>query len=113
MTYDGHVKEVAGTLLAEMDEFRLEVILVPASEPRHSGHRIRAAVNRNPAWYSNMYHSHRWVRRGRTEDALRRIAKGKAVGSRFEDLVMEEIDLRLGNDHYDEHGNEILAEYLV
>jgi hypothetical protein len=39
------------SMLNELNGSRLEVVLIPAPDPRHSGHMIRAAESVNPFWY--------------------------------------------------------------
>ena len=53
----------------------MEVILVPAPEPRHYDHRIRKVVSRNPKWYRELYGSNKNFRRDRSFNALIRIKK--------------------------------------
>ena len=42
-------------LLNDLKQRKLEVILVPAPEPKHTGHEIRAVANQNPGWYQELY----------------------------------------------------------
>jgi hypothetical protein len=53
---------------------QLEVVLVPAPEPKHSGHMVRCVANQNPRWYQHfcsLYTAHRArPRTGRKHDTL-------------------------------------------
>ena len=44
-------------LLYSLYSNRLEVALIDAPEPKHMGHKIRIAIDHNPTWYSDFYHS--------------------------------------------------------
>lgn len=44
----------ARRMLRELDRGGLEVILIPAPEPIHSTHMIRAVANQNPQWFRKM-----------------------------------------------------------
>ena len=52
ITITPEIKERAGMMLNELTGSRFEVVLIPAPEPKHSGHKIRAKQEGNPAWYS-------------------------------------------------------------
>jgi hypothetical protein len=43
--------ELARQFHDELAEWQLAVVLVPAPDPRHSGHMIRVAGLQNPRWY--------------------------------------------------------------
>lgn len=60
-------------LLADLRQNRLEVVLIPAQNPKHHSHKVRAVQNQNPDWYRDLYHSTRHFRRGRSINALERI----------------------------------------
>jgi len=68
-----HFIDEAGFLLSELSEQRLEVILDKAPDPRFDSHKVRKVINRNPKWYSEIYHSHKHFRRDRSLRALNRI----------------------------------------
>jgi hypothetical protein len=68
-----HFRDDALFLLGELESNRLEVILVPAPDPKHTGHMIRAVENRNPGWYSNLYWSYNHFRRDKSVRSLNRI----------------------------------------
>ncbi len=49
-------------MLRELEATRLRVVLIPAPDRRHSGHKIRVVEQRNPAWYRELcanYLTHR------------------------------------------------------
>ena len=48
------IKNRAAEMHDELLECKLEVVLMPAPEPRHCGHCIRVAVNRPPVWFSDV-----------------------------------------------------------
>ncbi|MBI5871883.1 hypothetical protein HZB88_02255 [archaeon] len=66
-------RQDAELLLYELKINKLEVILIPAPTPQHSGHKIRAVQNKNPYWYSKLYHTYNHFRRDRSIRALKRI----------------------------------------
>ena len=71
------LREEAGYLHHELEMKRLRVILIPAPDPRHYNHRIRAVETKNPPWYSRMYCERAPVRRDLSLPALERIAYGE------------------------------------
>lgn len=42
---------IANLMLNELEWEFLDVILIPAPDPKFEGHMIRAVQNRNPYWY--------------------------------------------------------------
>ena len=76
--------EEAELLLQELRLNRLCVELIPAPDPRYCGHKIRAVVNRNPAWYREIYHTTPHFRRDLSLSSLRRLSalKDQQVTSR-------------------------------
>ena len=52
MTED--IKRELFNMYDELQTHKLEVILIPASESMHSGHKIRVAANHNPEWYRDL-----------------------------------------------------------
>jgi len=48
------IRNKAKAMYAELAEHSLEVILVPAPEPKHCGHCIRVAADRPPQWFSEL-----------------------------------------------------------
>lgn len=85
----GLMRELRG-MLRELESSRLEVILTPAPEPKHSLHFVRTVQSSNPGWYRefcSLYHCRRrkprhrakydtLIRRRATLAALRRMLKG-------------------------------------
>jgi len=47
-------RERADSLYYDLKSNHLEVILVPAPEPRYQGHMIRTVVSKNPTWYQEL-----------------------------------------------------------
>ncbi len=66
---------VGDALLLKQDllAHKLRIILIPAPEQKHCGHKIRAVETENPAWYSNLYSQIPYFRRDRSLCALERI----------------------------------------
>lgn len=91
------IEEIANDLLQELLSSRLEVVLIPAPEQRHSGHCVRAVQEANPEWYQKfceIYPSNRKGRKIRTKikrretiKALEFISKGKTAGCYGERLI--------------------------
>ncbi len=48
------IKE-AEVMIDELKTNWLEVVLIPAPEPMHEGHMIRAVANKNPEWYRKYF----------------------------------------------------------
>lgn len=48
----------ARIMLRQLNREGLEVSLMPAPDPRHSGHSIRVVENRNPEWYRELCVAH-------------------------------------------------------
>lgn len=102
---DAEIREVAAEFLDDLDAFGpLEVGLVPAGEPKHSEHKIRVAVQSNPAWYSRfvakytncrgrgrkrMIRPRTFINRKQVVEALRRIRDGEPGGIYVERLRAE------------------------
>ena len=58
----------------QLDIRRLTVVLVPAPEPQHRGHMIRAVTEQNPIWYRQMWEEYGRVRRYLSMPSLERLA---------------------------------------
>jgi len=41
-------------MLGQLKENKIKVILIPAPDPQFSGHMIRASIESNPEWYSEL-----------------------------------------------------------
>ena len=65
--------EEANFLFNDLTDNPLNVVLIPAPDPAHSGHMIRCVDNENPSWYRELYHSHNNFRRDLSLRALNRI----------------------------------------
>lgn len=52
---DEKVKHFADCLIQMLDDYWLQVVLVPAPDPHFSGHKIRQVNNCNPRWYRDLY----------------------------------------------------------
>ncbi len=89
-------------MLIELEASYFEVVLIPAPDPRHSGHMIRACQYANPKWYQEfcaMYVSCRGtgrkkmrrprtiIKRADTIAALKRIQQGQTKGIMVERLL--------------------------
>lgn len=73
----------------ELREQKLEVVLVPAPDPKHHCHYIRVVENRPPVWFSEFAHHYmrsskraprprpNFIKRRETMRALESIAAGK------------------------------------
>ncbi len=55
--YNNFISKLASNLYNELRYNKLQVVLIPAPEPKHYNHCIRVATNHNPAWYSDFYYS--------------------------------------------------------
>lgn len=67
----------AAYLLEDLEKNKLEVVLIPAPQPKFEGHMIRVAINSNSHWYKQLYHSKNHVKRQRCINALERIAENQ------------------------------------
>ena len=54
LTCPDELREILSWMGAELDMAELRVELVPAPEPRHCGHQVRAVMERNPDWYREL-----------------------------------------------------------
>lgn len=63
------IQERAQAMHSELLERKLEVVLAPAPEQRHTDHYIRMAVNQPPQWFSEF--ARRYMRSGKRERRLR------------------------------------------
>lgn len=80
-------------LLQTLESHNLEVSLIPAPDPRHRTHKVRAVSERNPEWYRRLCKRHpanrskprerapkytdSLIRRSQVIKALKKIAKNK------------------------------------
>lgn len=65
--------DYAHLLKQDLLTHKLRIILIPAPEQKHCGHKIRKVETENPAWYSSLYSSIPHFRRDRSLCALERI----------------------------------------
>ena len=91
----------AQLLLWELDNERHTVELMPAPEPKHSGHRVRVCTQSNPEWYREIIWSRTTVRGGKhrptakrsdVRRVLVRIADGQPVKGWIADALSEHLD---------------------
>lgn len=94
-------RKLAGFGLDWLESQRLEIILIPAPEPKHHDHKIRVVAERNPPWYSRMAQA-------RGMDGGRRSSKRYGPLRQYVRRAL----LRLINGWYDPVGleDEILKE---
>jgi len=67
----------AKTLFEDLQSHCLEVILIPAPDPRFSGHKIRAVECQNPVWYSYLFEQYEELKRIQSLHSLQRLAEGR------------------------------------
>ncbi len=70
------IKMEAKEMYEELKRNRLEVILVPAPDPKHTGHMIRAVDGQNPSWYQKIFGQDESIKRQHSLKALKRISSG-------------------------------------
>ena len=104
-------KQEANSFLEELKHRKLEVILVPALDPHHEGHKIRMAVNENPEWYKKLYwHYHPNFRRDRTLRSLRRLSDLRDGNFKVHDYkydaIMRELIFEVLTEGYHIDGRE-------
>src|SRR3989338_7794172 len=110
----GYFREDAKILLHELEENRLEVVLIPAPDPQHHGHKIRAVQNSNPSWYRTLYWEKPRIYRYLSLPSLQRIAEGRDgnfcpsngqyhLATKYRDLIYE----RLTQGYVDERQGPI------
>jgi len=95
------IEDAAIQLIRSLEAKRLRVSLVPAPDPRHSGHKVRVVEEQNSAWYRDLcqdYISSRRIhpsckktktaiKRAHTLRALRKISQGHRGGLYIERLM--------------------------
>ncbi len=72
-----YFKEEAKFLYHHLELNKLKIILIPAPEQKHCGHKIRVVDQSNPEWYSELYQSLAHFRRDRSLRSLQRISKAE------------------------------------
>lgn len=65
-------REAFALLRDELESSQLCVILVPASDPRHECHCIRAKIDQNPRWYSRICDRFPSSRKGKVRTRIKR-----------------------------------------
>lgn len=104
---------MAHYLIGEMKQSKLEVILVPAPDQRHYGHKVRLAVNHNPRWWSEMYANHPTkLDRQRFMNALHRIFEACDNDTKYDCLAREKIKDFLTEGLYGELIDFHVLEYF-
>jgi hypothetical protein len=87
-------QELARQGLRDLDEFRNQIMLVPAPEKNFDSHKIRVVASRNPDWYI-AFGARFWrgrefhLKRSRVERALERVVSGKVRGNGYEKDLLE------------------------
>ncbi|HLD00559.1 MAG TPA: hypothetical protein VJC39_02340 [Candidatus Nanoarchaeia archaeon] len=71
----GYFVDEANILYYDLQDNKLKIVLVPASDPHYPGHKVRAAETLNPEWYSRLYSQIPYFQRNRSLRALERIIK--------------------------------------
>jgi hypothetical protein len=107
-------QRIAKYLLMDLESGLHEVVLVPAPEPRHSGHQVRALQYANAAWYSDFAGEHcncrgigrkrmkrprTFIRKDRTASTLQRMIAGDFSGVQAARLI-DWIDRKRENHRY-------------
>jgi hypothetical protein len=88
------IQREANALLTDLLNNPMQVILIPAPEPRHAMHKVRAVVSRPPDWYMEIYRvngGRKSFKRWRFIRAL----KNPFGSSRYQQLVLETINRNL------------------
>lgn len=103
------IRERASEMYGELLERKLEVVLIPAPDPRHTCHYIRVAQNTPPRWFSELARRHmrsskrcpkprpNYIKREATLRALVAIAAGK-VTTTYAQRWYAEIERHLANE---------------
>lgn len=90
----------AKLLLADMLENPMIVVLMPAPEPRHSGHMVRRVISRPPSWYMDRFYRGRGrktFKRKRFLRALQRVILLEPVLGSYQAEIVEFLMERLEN----------------
>lgn len=96
-------REAARTLLAQLQSYRLRVVLTPAPDPRHAGHMVRTVTEENCDWYRDLCAEYvrpngkTRIDRHKVERALQRIINNKKPhnGSNYIDRLLPYIESEL------------------
>jgi hypothetical protein len=94
------VRKYAADMLGELESSAFEYALIPAPDPMHSDHKIRAMQYTNPPWYSELCAEHVSVR-GRGKKRMRR-ARTFIVRSEVRKSLVRIANNRADGHVYDE-----------
>lgn len=75
-------------MLYELQNQKLEIVLVDAPKPKHIGHKIRIVQTENPEWYRYYYANFPNVRRDRTLIRLEKMIDQKIDKSSDHDSAL-------------------------
>lgn len=101
-------QKIAADGLKWLETNQLEVVLIPAPDPRHVEHKIRVVNNQNPCWYQRMAKRRGFDKRSHKKrygplrqyviKALKRVVSGWFDPIGLEGEILEEIrrDIREG-----------------
>lgn len=108
-------------MLLELESGCLEVVLIPAPDPRHSGHCIRAVQYQNAAWYRkfcSLYPSSRKgfktrtrIKRAAAIKALERIIAGNTAGI-YAERLLKFIEAENDRIEYEKRAAAEMEKYL-
>lgn len=98
---EGGGHKMAMDLVEDLKRSPMRVILIPAPDPRHSGHKIRVVESRPPRWYMEFVYpelGRKTFKRHRFIEACKRVAKGNVFGTIYEKLALKIIEMREQGD---------------
>ncbi|MBI2524154.1 hypothetical protein HYW11_03000 [Candidatus Peregrinibacteria bacterium] len=78
------IRHEAHRMSQELRERYLRVILIPAPDPSHNSHKIRAVEEQNPDWYRELWHANAYRRKGKkwrtkTDSTIKRTRVQRAL----------------------------------
>jgi len=91
----------ADYLYSDLLNNKLTIVLIPAPDPRHDCHMVRAVESENPGWYQGLYSSYNYFRRDRSLMALNRIRN------------QEDKQFRISPFHYDFIYRDLINDRLI
>ena len=110
----------AGFLSQQLKDNRLKVVLIPAPESRHYGHKIRVVESRNMEWYREMYVKYRHFRRDRSLKSLQRISRKQdypasfsSYDSRYRLFILKRLTEGFMCEGYFVEGEKEVIDYLI
>lgn len=92
----------AKDLLADLRDNPMLVVLLPAPDPRHAGHMIRAVISRPPDWYMEHFYDRRGrktFKRHRFIRALERVAACAPVRGAYQTDIVKFLKERLTGEN--------------